>query len=196
MQTDNELRVLAEPIELRAGKDGKPVLVGYAAKFNSRSHDLGGFVEIVAPGAFKTSLANKPDVRALYEHDPAKILGRATAGTLTLAEDGTGLRVEITPPDTTIGRDVLELVKRGDISGMSFGFRTISDTWHEDPDKRMVRTLQEVVLNEVSVVGQPAYPQTEIALRSLDRHRQVRQPADRRTLAAARCRLNRELLKR
>ena len=153
-------------LEIRAEPGRAPRLVGYAAVFNSRSVELpGGFVEIVRPGAFKRALATA-DVRALIDHDPRLILGRTTAGTLTLAEDDRGLKVEIEPPDTPAGRGVLVSVQRGDLDGMSFGFRTRTDRWQLE-SKPPLRELLDVDLFDVSVVAFPAYPRTEIALRSL-----------------------------
>ncbi len=87
------------------------------------------FREQFAPGAFKDSPASGSDVRALYEHNYTQLLGRTKSGTLVLSEDDTGLRFELTPPNTQLGNDVLELVERGDISGMSFGFRALKEAW-------------------------------------------------------------------
>ncbi|MDR5611844.1 MAG: HK97 family phage prohead protease, partial [Arsenophonus sp.] len=98
-------------------------LTGYAVKWNSRSQLLWGeFIETFAPYAFKNSLGKGTDVRCLFEHDVTNLLGRTASSTLQLAEDETGLRFALTPPDTQLGRDVLTLVERGDISGMSFAF--------------------------------------------------------------------------
>lgn len=105
-------------------------LVGYAVRWNSLSEVIWDeFREQFAPGAFKDSLASGSDVRALYEHNYTQLLGRTKSGTLVLAEDDTGLRFELTPPNTQLGNDVLELVERGDISGMSFGFRALKESW-------------------------------------------------------------------
>ena len=140
-------------------------LEGYAAVFN-KATEIMGFREIVKPGAFALSLKTA-DVRALVNHDGNMILGRSKAGTLRLAEDENGLKVSIDPPDTTTGRDIMESVKRGDIDGMSFAFRTIKDSWHKE-DGQDVRELEEVELHDVSVVTYPAYADTSIAVRSRD----------------------------
>lgn len=144
-------------------------LVGYAVKWNSRSEVLWDeFVEQFAPNAFKDSLAAGTDVRALYEHDRMALLGRSTSGTLLLNEDATGLRFELTPPDTQLGRDVLILVERGDISGMSFGFRALKDQW-DVSTQPYVRTVLAAELREITVTSLPAYPESavEVAKRSL-----------------------------
>src|SRR3569833_1214434 len=98
-------------------------LSGYAAVFDSLSHDLGGFREKIAPGAFDRTLKEFPLVLALVEHDTNKLLATTANGTLRIAPDERGLRVEIDPADTSYARDLLTLVKRGDVSGMSFRFR-------------------------------------------------------------------------
>ncbi len=105
-------------------------LTGYVVRWDNLSELLWGeFYEKFQRGAFTEWLAAGNDVRGLYEHDHSMLLGRTRSGTLKLEEDDTGLRFELTPPDTSTGRDVIELVKRGDISGMSFGFRSRKDVW-------------------------------------------------------------------
>lgn len=157
--------------ELRAvpAVDNQPsVISGYAAVFNARSDLIWGeFREVIAPGAFAESL-QRDDVRALWQHDTAQVLGRKRAGTLTLEEDDHGLRVEIHPPDTQTGRDAVALIQRGDVSEMSFMFtvRPKGESWAEDTDGTKVRTVLKAKLWEVSPVTFPAYPQTEVGMRS------------------------------
>jgi HK97 family phage prohead protease len=151
------------------GKGG-PVIEGYASVFNSDSEDLGGFIEQVAPGAFKASLAAGDDVRALIDHDPSRIIGRSKAGTLELSEDATGLHVRIHPPNTQVARDLMESIDRGDISGMSFGFVTRKDAW-DYKAQPMRRTILDAALCDVSPVTYPAYPETSVAMRSLEKAR-------------------------
>lgn len=160
-----ERRALAAPPEVRA-EDGARVATGYAALFDVPT-DIGGiFVEKIARGAFSETLKTA-DVRALIDHDTGRVIGRSGAGTLRLAEDDRGLRVEIDLPDTSDGRDLAVQLERGDISGMSFGFRVTHDEWDETV-AIPVRTIHAVDLFEVSAVAFPAYADTEIALRSLD----------------------------
>ncbi|CDL82329.1 HK97 family phage prohead protease [Xenorhabdus szentirmaii] len=145
-------------------------LTGYVIKWNSRSHVLWDeFIEQFVPNAFNASLATGADIRALYEHDPMNLLGRTTSGTLQLAEDATGLRFELTPPDTQLGHDVLTLVARGDIQGMSFGFRAIKDQW-DTSQTPYIRTVLEAELREITITSLPAYLESgvEIAKRSLN----------------------------
>jgi uncharacterized protein len=165
--------------EIRATDEGK--LVGYAACFGTASHDLGGFRETIAVGAFDRTLEENPDVLALYEHDEKQVLGRTINGTLKLEVDEHGLRVEITPPDTQVGRDVLALVRRGDVAGMSFRFRPYPDGDSIDMSTSPpTRTLTSVRLKEVSVVVSPAYPDTEVSVRALEAARNRSRQALRR----------------
>ena len=164
MQPDIERRALAG-VEVRA--DGEPAITGYAAVFNSLSEELWGFREIIMPGAFDRALKEKHDVRALVNHDPNQIIGRTKSGTLKLDVDDKGLKVDITPPDTQVGRDVLASLKRGDIDGMSFAFRTISDQWRTE-DGEEIRELLDLELVDVSVVAYPAYSDTSVSARALD----------------------------
>lgn len=134
---------------------------GYAATFGTEAR-IGGFVETIAPGAFKEALGS--DVLALLDHDQGKVLGRTRSGTLRLTEDARGLAFSLDLPETQAGRDVLALAERGDLGGMSFGFTVPKggDTWQGEH-----RTLRTVGLKEISVVqAWPAYPDTEIALRA------------------------------
>jgi HK97 family phage prohead protease len=154
--------------ELRA-KSGSKVLAGYAAKFNSRSQDLGGFREQIAPGAFTKTLAGGADVRALVNHDPSMILGRNKSGTLRLEQDSIGLAFEIDMPDTQMASDVLKSVQRGDIDGCSFGMICTSDNWQDASDSSgyyALRTVNECELFDVSVVTYPAYASTSVEARS------------------------------
>ncbi len=167
-------------LTIRSG-DNKPdsigTLDGYAAVFNQWTKLYEGrsvvFEERIAPGAFRDSLNRGDDIRALFNHDSGSLLGRRSANTLELAEDEKGLRVAIHLPDTQVGRDTLASVKRGDLTGMSFGFyiRKQSETREqatEQGKKDTIRTTIEVAdLFEVSAVTFPAYPQTELAARSL-----------------------------
>jgi len=164
--TSYEVRQHSDPLEIRE-QDGAKVIVGYAARFNTTSKNMGGFVETIKPGAFTKTLQEQ-DIVALFNHDKMRLLGRMSAGTLKLEEDSIGLRYEILPPDTTTGRDLIELVGRGDIQGSSFGFVKIpgGDSWGTTPQGFALRTLSEVALRDVGPVVFPAYAETDVALRS------------------------------
>lgn len=142
-------------------------VTGYAAVFNADA-DLGEFVERIQPGAFKRSLDSRRNIRALYDHQSGAVLGSTQAGTLELREDAKGLAFTLELPDTTTGRDVAELVKRGDVAGCSFGFKVApnGDKW-EQRNGKAVRTLLDVDLAEITLTSWPAYQDTTLALRSL-----------------------------
>lgn len=154
--------------------DGRKI-VGYAVVFNQPSQDLGGFVEVFEPSAVDRTLAERLDVRALVNHDPSQVLGRTTAGTLRLAKDARGLRVEIDPPDTTSGRDILASVGRGDVTGMSLAFRVVQPHGERFEQRAggLTRIVSDAVILETSVVTFPAYQTTDaqVALRSLEAFR-------------------------
>lgn len=161
--------------EVRTSGDGL-TFEGYAAVFNRPSLPLqfpgigGGrrFREIIEPGAFTETLAGNPDVALVLNHDLRGIpLASTWGGTMRLAEDDKGLRVEATLPESEWGRSVSVAVGRKDIRGMSFRFNAAKDKWAQDGDMR-VRTLLAVNLGpEVSATGWPAYPETEASVRDL-----------------------------
>lgn len=172
-----ERRCLMAGIELRsaAGGGNSPgTCVGYAAVFERFSDDLGYFREKIAPGAFAGCIGQ--DVRALANHDPNLLLGRTKTGTCRISEDGLGLRTEIDLPDTDVGRSVAELVRRGDMDGMSFSFIAEVDQWDYSAEVP-VRTLIKVRdLYDVGPVTFPAYTDTSVAMRSLDAQRPAPTP--------------------
>lgn len=162
-----EIRELtADLAELRAADESDGMtLKGYAARFNSRSADM-GFHETIEPGAFSRSLKARNDIKALFNHDSSMVLGSTRAGTLVLSEDERGLADTITLPETTIGKDTAISVKRGDISGQSFGFSVVRDEWNNDYTERR---LLEVRLHEVSITAFPAYAATSVNVRAIAR---------------------------
>ena len=151
--------------ELKAAVEGRTV-EGYASVFNSMSEDLGGFREIILPGAFSEVLDN--DVRALYNHDSNYLLARTTSGTLELKEDDKGLYYRFEMPNTSYGNDMLELFRRGDLSQSSFGFTVEKDSWRMQ-DGQHVRYIERVgSLFDVSPVVYPAYTAASSGLRSAE----------------------------
>lgn len=154
--------------EMRVNRESdKPKMVGHAALFDVET-DIGWFREMIAPGAFKESI-QADDVRALFNHDANYVLGRNTVGTLKLHEDKVGLAIEIDPPDTQWARDLMTSMERGDISQMSFGFEIKSSQdqeWREEEGKKDLRIVKRAKLWDVSPVTFPAYPDTDIAVRS------------------------------
>lgn len=163
-----ETREFVGAIELRQEGDGN-TFTGYAALFNSPSEPL-PFTEVIAPGAFKRSLRSRNDVKMLWNHDSGSVLASTRSGTLSLVEDERGLRVTAVLPDTTAGRDARELISKGIVDAMSFGFTVPpgGDSWSADGS---TRTLKSVRIHEVSVVAWPAYSATAgtVAVRGLDK---------------------------
>jgi len=170
---DIEMRHIAQPVEYRAAQEGVGQLDGYAAVFNRFSQNLGGFVEVVAPGAFSKSVADGVPVVARYNHDDNFLLGTTEAGTVRLEVDEVGLRYVVDLPDTTAGRDVSALAKRGDLRYSSFAFHTIDDEWGVTEQGFPLRTLKAVQLVDVAPVNSPAYRDTTAGVRSLADHLHV-----------------------
>ena len=171
-------------IELRED-DGEQRISGYAAVFNKLSENLGGFREQIQPGAFDKVMGD--DVRALFNHEPHLILGRTTADTLQLEIDDHGLRYRIDPPDTQYARDLVKSIERKDVTQSSFAFWVEDDSWDEDDDGRLIRTIKQFRrLYDISPVTYPAYPDTSVAARNCDAYQNT---LTRRTLERDKLRL-------
>ena len=173
---DSEIRLLK--------KEGEPTkLTGYFAKYGVLSENLGGFREIIEPGFFDEALKTS-DMVDLFNHDPNFVLGRQSSKTLKVWSDEVGLAYECEAPDTQVIRDlVLSPIERGDITGNSFGFniKGDGDSWNEDSDGRIIRTLKKDGCNELfdgSQVTYPAYPETEVSLRSKDMIKECKKAAE------------------
>jgi HK97 family phage prohead protease len=155
---------------------------GYACVFNSYSQDLGGFIEQIDPHALDDVVA-KSDVLCLLNHDEQRgLLARCKAGkgSLTLTIDEKGLKYEFEAPDTTLGNELVEGIKRGDITASSFAFSVAEDNWLKQDDGTYIRTITRIaVLYDVSPVYHPAYTATsvELAKRSLDNFKKEEQKA-------------------
>jgi HK97 family phage prohead protease len=153
-------------VELRDNIDGSKgnTLTGYIAVYNSESQDLGGYKEIIAPGCFDQTLND--DIPCLINHEQV-IVGRNMSGTLRLKSDNKGLSFEVDLPNTQPAMDLRELVDRGDLTGCSFGFICLEDSYI-DVDGMILRTISKVDLVEVSVgVIWPAYTATSSSVRKL-----------------------------
>lgn len=162
------------PLEIRAGAEDDAIqFEGYAARFNTRSQVIWDFVEVIAPGAF-SDVIGRDDTRLVLNHDPSLVLARArgAAGdTMQLREDSLGLHVSAEMAPTTYARDLATLIRRGDISQMSFRFRVLDERWEVikggELDGLLERTILKVAeLRDVSIVTYPAYPDTSATVRS------------------------------
>lgn len=168
----------AQPMTVRTTADGSKQIVGYAIVWNSPSVDLGGFTEICSPNMLDRTLKQSPDVLALRDHKQELLLGRTTAGTLDLRTDSKGLAFVITLPKTAIGDDTAENVRVKNLSGVSFGFTTIADSWAEGTDGSLVRTLLDIDLYEISPTSFAAYADTSVSTRSCPANLRKRISAD------------------
>lgn len=167
-----EVRFLQGQVEVRKGDGDKKsrTISGYAAVFDSDSKDM-GFTERLDPHCFD-GVIERSDVVALYNHSEAPgVLARSVngEGTLTLEVDRKGLRCEFEAPNTQLGNDMLESVRRGDIRGMSFAFATEKDNWESDKEGNYKRTIVKIDrLYDVSLVVTPAYDATSVETKGLD----------------------------
>ena len=189
-ETKEVRRIHVDKLEVRTieGTENR-VVGGYVNKFNQQSslmRDRWGdeFVEVISESAFNKTLETKSQ-KALWNHNTDLVLGSVSAGTLNLFVDGIGLRCEITLPNTTWGNDAYESIQRGDVDGMSFGFRCVEDMWsktqYEDREVYK-RTILEVELFEVSPCVFPAYPDSQINCRSLESFKEEHKSEQRRKL--------------
>lgn len=158
-----EQRMTSAAVSIDADKK----IRGRAIVYNSRSQDLGGFTEIIAPGAFDEDVRAGKDVVALFNHDHNQLLGRTASGTLKLTAGAEGVDYAIDPADTQLTRDLMALMQRGDITGSSFGFYCIDDEWGTGGDGSVLRTVKRGQLVDVSPVVDPAYLASSVSVRTL-----------------------------
>jgi HK97 family phage prohead protease len=173
-QPDREVRVLGlEALEIR--HSGRPnegfTLRGSPAVYGQTSHDLGGFREQIAPGAFEEVLATDPDVHLTWDHDTRYVAARTKNNTLHLESDSTGLFMDAQVGNYTWAKDLRTALERGDINQGSFAFNVApeGDSFAVDDDENVMRTISNIgALYDVTVTAQGAYPQTSLAaVRSL-----------------------------
>jgi HK97 family phage prohead protease len=172
MTETREFRVAVGALEERASEDGRISMRGYAYRFNELSQDLGGFRERIVPGAGAPSLRQN-DVYATFNHNSSALLGRTSSGTLRVGEDREGGWYEIDLPNTTVGRDVAELLKRGDLQGSSFTFRVLDGgqrrAENDDTETGLpIREITAMDVRELGPVTNPAYLSTQASLRSIE----------------------------
>lgn len=165
-------------VELRFDDSGGvPKFRGYAAVFNSLSKDLGGFREVIRPGAFRNALSAGKEIACTIDHDVKQPLGLSTNGTVTLREDTRGLYFEVEVPDVSYARDAAELVKRGLMRGCSFGFypRTSTQRQRVEGGGR-IHELLDIDVFDVGPVFNPAYAATSVSVRNYDEWQTVLDP--------------------
>lgn len=168
-----EKRYISEIRSVGEGENSRHI-VGYALLFDSQSVQLGDFKEVIKPEALNDEILKRSDVLALLDHNISRgVLARSKygEGSLTLTIDDKGLRYEFDAPNTALGDELIEGIKRGDIANSSFSFLVKRDEWQQTPDGGYLRTILEFdKLFDVSPVYSPAYDETsvEIGLRGLE----------------------------
>lgn len=151
--------------------EGKLIVSGYVNETGKQSHLLGTkkkFKETIQKGAFTRALKKGNDIHFLAEHDENKILASTRNNSLKLVEDEKGLLMTAEISDTSYGRDYHTLIKDGILRNMSFGFSVDKDKWRKLNDGTYTRDISDLTLYEVSVVTNPAYPQSSISARGLN----------------------------
>lgn len=180
---DLERRMVSLPTEVAEETPGKFVIRGYAALYASESRPLDGFVEDIEPGAFEEILRSNPDVFGRFNHQ--RLLGRTSSGTMRLFSDSRGLRYEIDAPEHA--SDVVEMIRRGDVRGSSFAFRTsgTNEKWWKDDKGRTRRTIRKFDgLYDAGPVESPAYLGTEVYVsrRAMDQAAQMETKQEHREI--------------
>ncbi|WP_125589766.1 HK97 family phage prohead protease [Companilactobacillus jidongensis] len=170
MSKVQELRAIENgelKIEKRSDENSADKLSGYAIVFDQPSEDLGGFIEYVDRSALDG--VDLSDVKLLYNHKFDNILARVDSNTLLLTIDEHGLFFSADIPNTTIGNDVAENVRNGNLKGCSFGFTISGDAWENMDNDVAIRHITKVEsLYELSITPMPAYKETSVSQRSLD----------------------------
>lgn len=166
-----ERRFREYPVQIETREAGASRIVGYGAVFYDGTDGTeyrlwSDLVERIMPGAFDRAI-REDDVRGLFNHDANFVLGRTKSGTMALSVDSKGLRYDIDMPDTQSGKDVLESVRRGDVTGSSFSFIPTTVTWRTEKGVD-IREINEVQLFDVGPVAFPAYESTTAEARSRD----------------------------
>ncbi|WP_410991228.1 HK97 family phage prohead protease [Bacillus cereus] len=174
MNKTEKRELLSSALEIRELENGLRTISGYAVKWEMKSVTMGywqRFKEQFKKGAFTESLT-QDDQLALWSHDTSQVLGRTKNGTLRLFEDEIGLRFELDLANTTLGNDTYETIKRGDVDGVSFGFQMVKEEWDESDPDNVVRSVTKAKLLEISPVAFPAYPDSQVSVRSHDPYKQ------------------------
>lgn len=183
--------ITSRKVDIETRADGGKKIVGYGAVFY-REGDAGteyrlwsDMVERIKPQAFDRALSEGQDVRGLFNHESARILGRTASGTMRLSVDSVGLKYEIDLPDTQEARDLATLIARGDITGSSFAFGANKTEWEDRSDGLSIRSLVDVDLYDVGPVTYPAYEATSTAVRSAKRDFLISEREQYRKMSAA-----------
>jgi uncharacterized protein len=185
MKEIKEIRAIPVTLEIReANEENEKRTISGSIKYNTESAEMRDwwgdtFVEEIAEGAFDESLKVR-DVVGLWSHDTSQVLGNTKSGTLRIENTKKELRFELDIPNTSVGNDAWELIKRGDVDGVSFGMKVTKDKWsseNREGKKIYKRTILNAELYEISPVAFPAYPANEVSVRLLDEYREQQKRA-------------------
>lgn len=166
-----ELRLNSNKLEYRNSDDGKLIIEGLINKTDSFSHELGGvkkFREKISKGAFTRAIERADKIDFLAEHDSKLLLSSTSNRTLNIWEDDKGLNIRAELVPTSYAKDFYELCKSGLVGQASFGFSIIKDSWKKGFDGVNERTVHDLNLFEVSLVKNPAYPQSNLSARNIN----------------------------
>ena len=161
---EKEIRLLGGS-ELRAGGDSRKI-EGRSIVFNSLSQDFGGWKEEISPDAIRDEIINDSDILFLLNHSDSRgILGRKRKGSGSLSTEirEDGVYFSFDAPQTSLGDELLEYLRRGDITQCSFAFTVDDDDWKEQEDGTYIRTIKKFhKIYDMSAVYTPAYTDTEV----------------------------------
>lgn len=181
MSNSAQIEKRAFNVESRVENESR-LVYGYAALYDNTTRIMDWYDEEIAQGAFDS--AQMDDVRALFNHDPNLLLARTKSGTLSLSVDERGLKYEFEAPNTSAGNDLLEMLRRGDVSQSSFAFTIAAEEWIEEKGMKPKRRITKVErLYDVSPVTYPAYPDTTAAKRSFEHWKEEQPPEPQNDLA-------------
>ncbi|MFX4263117.1 HK97 family phage prohead protease [Pelotomaculum propionicicum] len=157
-----QLRAL-EPVEGQS----EMIVEGRAVVYDSPTvlWEAGGvkYYEVIARGALDG--ADLSDVPFKYNHsDQHMVMARTRNKTLELTPDEQGLSIRANLADTTSGRDLYALIRRGDVDKMSFAFTVAEESYNKDTRTRSINKFKKIW--DVSAVDTPAYSDTSISARS------------------------------
>ncbi|MGD6845240.1 HK97 family phage prohead protease [Bacillus infantis] len=175
-KTTKEMRALPVKLEIReTNEESETRTITGAIKYDTDSAEMRDWygdviIEQISSGAFDESLKSR-DVVGLWSHDTSQVLGNTKSGSLQIENTKSELRFELNIPNTSVGNDAWELIKRGDVDGISFGMKVTKDKWsseEREEGKIYKRSILNAELYEISPVAFPAYPANEVGIRSLD----------------------------
>ena len=181
---NNKLEIRNYNVELRAEKESR-IITGLAIPVESRSSLLGDFYEVIRSSAVNDELIQNNDIKVYLDHNPGQgtfARSKYGQGSLDLNITERGLEFSFEAPNSVFGNALLEGIKRGDYDQMSFGFWVGDDQWDDNGDGTYTRSILSFTgIEEISILSQlPAYPQTDVATRSLEEFKEAKAEEERK----------------